>query len=167
MNEEWKSVVGGAYEASDLGRVRRATPGRATWPGRILAPLRLKNGYLGIHPVVAGKNVQMYVHRLVAEAFIGPCPAGAEVNHIDGDKANPAAANLEYVTHAENAAHAVRLGLSPSGDRHPGSKVTDEQVREIRSASSAGARGCDLSARYGISPATVSEIVHGKKRRAA
>ena len=51
------------------------------------------------------------LHRLIAEVFM-PNPQGkAEVNHIDGDKSNCAVSNLEWVTSAENKAHAKNTGL--------------------------------------------------------
>ena len=42
------------------------------------------------------------VHRLVAEAFIGPRPAGMDIDHVDGNRSNNHYTNLEYVTHSEN-----------------------------------------------------------------
>ena len=50
-------------------------------------------------------------------AFVGPRPALHETNHIDGNKANNALSNLEYVTKSENTIHAVRLGLRPYSNR--------------------------------------------------
>jgi hypothetical protein len=51
-----------------------------------------------------------YVHHLVAAAFLGPKPDGAEVNHKDCDKTNNALSNLEYVSRGENIAHALANG---------------------------------------------------------
>jgi len=53
-----------------------------------------------------------YVHRLVAEAFL-PNPLGLkEVNHIDGDKHNNCASNLEWCDRQQNIDHAWLTGLS-------------------------------------------------------
>jgi hypothetical protein len=51
----------------------------------------------------------LQVHRLVTAAFIGPCPADMEVNHIDGDKSNNHTSNLEFCTASENLKHRNRL----------------------------------------------------------
>lgn len=61
-----------------------------------------------------GPRVQLGVHQLVCLAFKGPPPNDGkkyEVNHIDGNKHNNAATNLEWTTRSENTLHALRLGL--------------------------------------------------------
>jgi hypothetical protein len=50
------------------------------------------------------------VHKLVAEAFLGVCPVGLEVRHLDGDSGNPRLGNLAYGTHSENTLDQVRHG---------------------------------------------------------
>lgn len=49
------------------------------------------------------KPVHRKVHQLVAEAFIGPCPDGLVINHIDSNPANNRADNLEYITQKANS----------------------------------------------------------------
>lgn len=111
MQEVWKTFADGNYEASNHGNVRRKTPGRRTWPGRPMVLTVMTIGYHRVAPTIGGRNVPMYVHAIVAELFIGPCPVGLEVNHKDGDKTNNRVDNLEYVTHQENMRHARRNNM--------------------------------------------------------
>src|ERR1700690_1235619 len=100
MREIWKKVVGyeGLYEVSNLGRVwsckRRKvmSPNNSAYPRLVLCKGK----------VHTGKDV----HVIVANAFIGPCPKGKEVNHKDLNTRNSKAKNLEYVTSAQNKKHA-------------------------------------------------------------
>lgn len=73
------------------------------------------DGYL----VVKLNNKTIPIHRIAAEIVLGKCPAGLVVNHIDGDKKNNRAYNLEYVTVSENTKHAYHIGLHPT-ESHSG-----------------------------------------------
>lgn len=105
----WLPVVGfNGYEVSDQGQVRsllRATP-------RILKPGSSGTAQHKGYPMVilAPGRHKRYVHRLVADAFLGPCPDGQEVRHKDGDYSNCAAENLEYGTSHQNHVDAVTHG---------------------------------------------------------
>lgn len=163
--EEWRPVLGGDYEVSSLGGVRRARPGRRTSVGRPMKPVLMRIGYLMVAPTVNGRNRRMYVHRLVAEAFLGPCPDGCEVNHIDGCKTNNTVENLEYVTHAENMRHAVNVGLSRSGAACPNAKLTEETVRELRARRAEGASFGVLAREFGVGIATAFNAAKGNSWR--
>ena len=70
--------------------------------------------------LVGGKRVRKkkYVHVVVAEAFIGECPMGHQVDHIDGNPSNNDASNLEYVSKSENNRRAfVNNGRKPPGEK--------------------------------------------------
>lgn len=122
--EEWRPVAEhNGYEVSNLGRVRSidrlvkhpsSKSGLGRVRGRVLRLYRNRahNAYL---TVWLGAGAQRYVHRLVAEAFIGPV-AGMDVDHKDNDRENNAAANLAIVTHAEN--------MSALGQRHAERKAS-------------------------------------------
>ena len=106
------------------------------------------------------KRERHNVHRLVAAAFLGPAN-GREVNHIDGDKANNAVSNLEYVTRSENMRHAVRLRLTASGERCGSAKVNWCIVAEMRARAASGAGRSQLAREYGISRSNVRYILQG------
>lgn len=86
-------------------------------PNRILQP-QPNCGYASVTLCKNGKQKQIRIHKLVMQAFaVRPSPAH-EVNHKDGNKANPMLENLEYVTHSENALHSTHvLGNRPP--KHP------------------------------------------------
>jgi len=92
--EIWKDAVGfPGYKVSDLGNVCGKY-------GRILKP-ELIDGYhyLGL---CGKKRKYVRVHRLVAAAFLGPCPAGQEVDHYNDIRDDNRVVNLHYVTPSEN-----------------------------------------------------------------
>jgi hypothetical protein len=100
------------------------------------------------------------VHRLVAEAFIGPAPEGMLVNHIDGVKSNNRVPNLEYVTVSENNKHAFETGLNrPS---FGAAKIDSGIAEEIRLRVDAGEKQKSLASEFGISPQAVNDLVKGR-----
>ncbi len=115
--EVWLPVVGyeGWYSVSSLGRVRRDAGGWGARAGRILQPGIHRYCRVVLHRDGVGRP--RGVHQLVAAAFLGPCPPGYTVNHLDGVKTHNTPSNLEYCTHIEQMKHAKRLGLFPTGDR--------------------------------------------------
>src|SRR5262245_48668441 len=117
--EEWRPVIGyeGWYSVSSLGRVRRERAYRTTTAGRILKS-RWLHRYLYVVLSCAGHRAVKPVHQLVAQAFLGPCPTGLEINHRNGLRADNRVANLEYCTHRENMEHAGQYGLVAAGDHH-------------------------------------------------
>jgi len=136
MAEQWREVEGWrGYEVSDLGRVRswkrsRQTPD-ADLP-RVLSSWQLSSGYLLVTLKDCGRRANMYVHRLVLAAFVGPCPEGREAAHWDGDKENNALGNLRYATPAENTADKRRHGSIPAGAAHYATALTREDAQGIK-----------------------------------
>ena len=85
-----------------------------------------------------GKGHHLRIHRLVLEAFVGPCPDGMEGCHNDGNPLRNVVDNLRWDTPKENQADSVRHGTKHAppqhiGEAHPSARMTPEKVRIIRS----------------------------------
>ncbi len=126
-------------------------------------------GYVAVTLQEDRVSVGRLVHRLVAEAFHGPIPAGQEVNHIDGVKTNNRPSNLEYVTRQQNIRHAMRIGLMHlGGEEHPTAVLTADQVSEIRRRYVPGGKWQGgpgykaLAAEYGVTWEAVRNIIKGR-----
>jgi len=133
MEEIWRMVPSCEpryIEVSNLGRVRNGKTGHMfseapTAGSRIRKDGTRSLGYRVIPWLEGGKQTIRYVHRLVAEAWLGECPDGMQVNHVDGNSINNAVPNLEYCTPSQNIRHAYANGLKW------GPLKTDERERAI------------------------------------
>jgi hypothetical protein len=94
------------------------------------------NGYKEVCLYINKKPIMKYVHRLVAEFWIGDIPNGYFINHVDGNKANNCVDNLEIVTPSENSLHSYYVlgNKAPvfQGQEHPMTKMTELDVLKIR-----------------------------------
>lgn len=118
VKEVWRPVRGfeGYYEVSDQGSVRsidrvvEATNRTMHIRGKVLTPCLKKEGYLAVGLYRDGREKRMYVHRMVAEAFV-PRPEGCDyVDHINCVRDDPRAENLRWVTASENVRHSIDEG---------------------------------------------------------
>lgn len=165
--EEWRTIKGcDGYIVSNLGRVKsirrkiiRSDGKSQTFRERILKT-PLLNGYAGV--TLRGRG-NTYVHKIVAEAFLGDCPEGMEVNHIDGNKENAAANNLEYVTHSRNMTHAHEIGIAPKGAKRTQAKLTKKKANRIRRIYATGRYSLlKVAKAFGVSTSLVHKIVENK-----
>ena len=135
--EEWRAVViekngivydyTGLYEVCNIdGKVRN------TKTGRILKPIKNKNGYCVVTLSKDGKMQRFSVHRLVAEAFIPNSQNKPYVNHINENKSDNSVDNLEWCTASENALH----GTCPQriSEARKGKHLSEEHKRKISKA---------------------------------
>ena len=90
------------YEVSNLGKVRNIKS------GRILKPSLHKNGYSRHFLCENNKRKHLYLHRIIATAFIDNPGEKPCVNHIDENKLNNDLSNLEWCTVRENLMHGTR-----------------------------------------------------------
>lgn len=100
-NEEWKVIPAfPTLQVSNQGRIRNIS-------GYIYKPY--ENGRY-IHLKIKGKHI--IIHRAVAEAFLSTFTPDCVINHLDGNRKNNAASNLECVTQSENLIHSYKIGLN-------------------------------------------------------
>jgi len=115
-----------------------------------------------------GKRRQrLFAHQLVLFAFSGPCPDGMECRHLNGNPKDNRVENLAWGTHKENMQDAKVHGTFPYGKKHPGGKLSDDDVREVWRLGVTGTRGVDIARRFDVGVALVSSILSRKKRGVA
>ena len=113
MQEVWKPIEGtnGMYEVSNTGKIRSVNY-RGTGVPKTLSSQLDHKGYCRIHVKKKEFAYRTFkVHREVAHAFVPNPQKKTQVNHINGIKTDNRAENLEWVTHQENADHAMENGL--------------------------------------------------------
>lgn len=106
-------------------------------------------------------------HRLAFELATGIHPDALKVCHTCDNPPCCNPAHLFLGTQAENLFDMRTKGRSARGSRHPFARLSETQAVEIRVRRAAGERGRVLAAEYGISEASVSDIVHGRTWRHA
>lgn len=113
MIEKWKTINDYEnYEISNYGYVRRKNN------NKILKQYQSSRGYLFVILYNDNGHKTKYIHKLVAEHFIGKANTNLQVNHIDGNKRNNTFINLEYLSAKENMQHAIKNNLwKPSNER--------------------------------------------------
>ena len=173
--ERWKPVVGyeGMYEVSDRGQVRGLD--RVVWhkggrssEGQTLS-IRgtVKRPWLGgPYPIIrlcrSGKKFTVPIHRLVAEAFLGPPPTPAhEVCHRNGINDDSRVDNLYWGTRKENVADTVRHGRHREGVLKA-AKLKPEDIVGIRrlwNGTSMTAHA--IAKQFGVSTGTISMAARG------
>jgi hypothetical protein len=162
-SEVWKDIPGyeGKYQASNCGRVKNLEriiirphpkskiPTKYKIHGRLLKTVVNFHGYL---VVGLGSHNTQKVHRLIVLTFLGGCPSGMEVRHLNGRKTDNRIENLSYGTRTEN--HIDRYG---HGGRMGTLSVTN--VVEIRRLIDRGElKTATIATFYGVTPGAINHI---------
>ena len=117
IEEIWRPIEGyeGLYEVSNTGQVRslnRYVKGKGKsyrlQKGKMLSPIKNKDGYLQVNLCCNGKNKMFLVHRLSAQAFLPNPDNLPEINHKDEDKTNNIVDNLEWCDRSYNNNYGTR-----------------------------------------------------------
>ena len=120
----------GLYEVSTFGQVQSLT--RNTTSGKTLNPVKCASG-LRVSLKNSGSDSKIYIHRLVATAFLERLPEHTQVNHKDGNRWNNHVDNLEWCTASENVQHAhdnLERNYTAFGENHANSKTVSQYSKE-------------------------------------
>jgi hypothetical protein len=108
------------------------------------------------------QRTMYYVHRLVLDAFVGPCPEGMEARHLNGNSMDNRLENLAWSTHAVNMADKFRHGTVARGSKsapknpargqgHGRAKLSESDVMRVLELISSGHRDVEIAAWFSIS----------------
>lgn len=112
-----------------------------------------------------GTRSRRPIHRLVCEAFHGPCPAGCECCHNDGCCTNNVPFNLRWDTHKRNCVERREQGSAAIGERNGNAFLTASDVCGIRMMGASGIPQRAIAMHFAITQASVSLIIRGESWR--
>lgn len=127
------------YKVGDDGTIwsRHCNSGKLKQTWKRLKPWTVRGGYLTIGLNVNKKRHYRSVHRLILEVFVGPCPEKMEACHQNSNPKDNRPENLRWDTPKNNCKERGERGEwqknLPRGEKHHNSKLTEKQVKEIRS----------------------------------
>ena len=98
------------------------------------------------------------VHRLVLFTFVRPALPGEESRHLNGKPGDNRLANLQWGTRSENQQDRVAHGISNRGERCGSSKLTELEVRRIRTLFEAGLSDQEIAESASVSRGTIHSI---------
>lgn len=153
------------YEVDATGRVWSVLYHRDR--GRHEIAKSERNGYATVRLEVGegprGRRVRVFVHRLVAEAFLGECPSPRhQVRHLNGIRDDNRLENLAWGTAKENEADKVRHGRTTIGSRNPAAKLDEPRVAVIKRLLIDRVPVRDIAARFGVCQNLVRLIRRGE-----
>ena len=178
MKEIWKDIKGykGLYQVSNLGNVRSlryCNKNEVKNLKQYELDNKAKKRYLAVTLSKNNINTKKLVHRLVAETFIpNPCNY-LQVNHIDGNKKNNRADNLEWCTQKHNIQEAWRLKLITRDGVHGFANNLPDNRRKVKQYSINGElikiwESISIASReLNISPSTICQCCRGKFKQTA
>lgn len=154
--EEWREVEGYDYQVKvgHWGSVYTRKPGKAWKKSRQTLH---SGGYLRVALRKNNRQTKKRVHRMVLEAFVGPCPTGMECRHLNGNKRDNRRDNLAWGTHQENVEDNQVFG------RCRGQVLSENQARDIRHRYAEGSQGVEfLAEEYDLLPESIRHVLRGK-----
>jgi hypothetical protein len=140
------------YAISNYGNIKNIKD------NKVLTPYINENGYKEYHFCQNGIRKSFKIHRLVALYFIDNPDQKPYVNHIDGDKSNNNASNLEWCTAKENDEHARNTGLKNENKSIVATNAITHESVVFASISEA-------SGILGINKGTIHKVLQKKRNK--
>lgn len=133
--------------------------------GRIITPKR-SGLYLGVSLFSSQVSERFYLHRLVAAAFVPNPENKPHVNHINFNRYDNRASNLEWVTPRENTHHSRMAGrMKPrnmrKGEGCHSARFNEETVKWLRLTWEPGESMRELSRKYSVTSRAIYQLLSG------
>jgi len=122
-------------------------------------------GHLAVTLYGASGSKQTFIHKLILEAFVGPCPDGLVCCHEDGNPANNALSNLRWDTHKANAADSIRHGTMIRGSRAGRAILSESIVAAVKWLLRLGVPLSTVATGAGVADSTIRDIAKGRTWR--
>lgn len=152
---------GSIWSCRKRGRPKGGTYSQQTEKWKKLKPGLNSHGYLTVILYYNKKQHNKGVHRLVLEAFLGPCPPKKEACHNNGNSTDNKVENLRWDTHKNNCKDNIIHGTMSRGIRNGKAKLTEEQVIEARELFKTGNySGKELGEKYRVTCSTMCRIIN-------
>jgi len=119
-------------------------------------------GYLRVHLRPSTPLRYRYIHHLVLELFVGPCPDGFQSCHKNDVKNDNRLSNLRWGTPSSNKRDAYRNGCLPRGERHGHARLKDDDIPVIVSLFLSGLSPYKISKKYAVTQCPIHAIIIGK-----
>ena len=171
----WKSSnLAPGYEVSNFGKIRMPSRhvvnrGRRYFrKAKLLKLYESSDSYQFVVVFPFGQKTKSgtavskkhFVHRMVMDAFVGSCPEGMTVDHIDRNRQNNKLENLRYATKSEQDANRDLSGISGENSRF--SKLDWDKVRKIRQLHTEGKAITTMAKRFNVGGDTIRRVVNNK-----
>lgn len=119
-------------------------------------------GYKVANLTVLGRPKRFFVHRLMLESHVGPCPRGMEACHNNGVRTDNRIDNLRWDTRKNNHADKWIHGTQQAGEQCGTHVLTNADVLEIKRRIVGGDTNKSLSAKFSVDKTTISAIRSGR-----
>lgn len=161
MEEVWEVIVNekvekDKYHVSSRGRVKIAET------GRVLPTQDNGFGYKKCAFYFKGKTVQIYIHRLVAKAFLENPENLPQVGHKDHNRENNSVENLYWTSQSQNTRDGVKAGRINSKKRGKTNRFSPSDIEFIALKTLDGYGVAEIARMLDVPRTSVSSVINGR-----